>query len=149
MSETPPEYLLCDTSFVFHSERRRARPEHYAHWEPGLLQRIDAAVLAISVVTLAEARYGYLRARWGPARIEREERRLASFVQLPLIRTDLDHWAQLRALRQSNGIAASDNDLWIAATALSHSLTLVSCDRDHHHLAQLSALDVVYLPPTA
>jgi predicted nucleic acid-binding protein len=60
-----------------------------------MLDRIDACILAISVITLAEARYGYLNAGWGAVRIEREERRLAGFLQIPLDLTIVDEWARL------------------------------------------------------
>jgi predicted nucleic acid-binding protein len=54
--------------------------------------RCDRAILAISVITLAEARYGYLNANWGASRIEREERRLAGFLQLPLDLAVIDEY---------------------------------------------------------
>ena len=60
--------------------------------------RIDNAVLAISVITLAEARFGYLNAEWGERRITNEERRLASFLQIPLDFPDLDEWGQVEGL---------------------------------------------------
>jgi len=82
---------VCDTSFVGHSAKRSARPERYAHWPAQRLERIDTAILAISVITLAEARYGYLNADWGAARVAREERRLASFLQIPLDLTIVDN----------------------------------------------------------
>lgn len=39
-------------------------PARYAHWPADTLTRIEAAILAVSVITLAEARYGYLNAGW-------------------------------------------------------------------------------------
>ena len=59
------ERLLCDTSFVGFSARRASDPERFSHWPAETVERIDRAILAISVITLAEARYGYLHARWG------------------------------------------------------------------------------------
>jgi predicted nucleic acid-binding protein len=106
-SEGAPELLLCDTSFVAHAGARRSRPERYTHWSPGLLQRIEAAILAISVITLGEARFGYRNAKWSRARIEVEERRLASFLQIPLDIPDLDEWARLKDLSKRDGIAIS------------------------------------------
>lgn len=113
----PPERLLCDTSFVAHAGGRRARPERYEHWDPDVLNRIDGSILAISVITLAEARFGYQKANWGAKKITLEEQRLASFLQVPLDVSDLDEWARLRNLCQQRGWAISHNDLWIAATA--------------------------------
>jgi len=80
----PPERLLCDTSFAGASAKRPARSAAFTRWPTETVRRIDAGILAISVITLAEARYGYRNADWEPARIEREERRLAGFLQIPL-----------------------------------------------------------------
>lgn len=141
---TAPERLLCDTSFVGASAKRAAQPDRFAHWPQGTLDRIDAAILAISVITLAEARYGFLNANWGETRIVREERRLASFLQIPLDPTVVDEWARLKNLSQSNGWNVSDNDLWIAATASTRRHPLVTCDKDQARIDD-PALDVVYL----
>lgn len=142
-----PERLLCDTSFVGHAGVRRARPERYKHWDADTLSRIDSAILAISVVTLGEARFGYLKANWGERRIEDEERRLASFLQVPLDYPDLDEWARLRHLCEQHGWVISHNDLWIAATASTRGHPLVTCDQDQLRLDVDPAIEVIYLPP--
>ena len=143
--ESSPEQLLCDTSFVGHVGVRRIKPERYRHWDEEVVARIDAAILAISVLTLAEARFGYLNANWGEAKIEREERRLASFLQVPLDVPDLDEWARLRDWSKRQGIAIGDNDLWIAATASAQGLPLVTCDRDQARLQDALEVRVIYL----
>jgi predicted nucleic acid-binding protein len=145
----PPEFLLCDTSFVGHIGRRRAEPSRYAHWDTGLLRRVEEAVLAISVVTLAEARYGYLKAGWGERRIADEERRLRGFLQVPLDFPDLREWARLRHGSRQRGVRASDNDLWIAATASTRQHPLVTCDQDQVRLGADLPVPVLYLPPPA
>jgi predicted nucleic acid-binding protein len=144
-----PERLLCDTSFVGHVGVRRAKPQRYAHWSRAVTDRIDNAVLAISVVTLAEARFGYLNASWGEKRITDEERRLASFLQIPLDFPDLDEWAKLKNYSKKQGIAIGDNDLWIAATASTRGLDLVTCDEDQKRLDEILSISVVYLPPNS
>ncbi len=136
---------MCDTSFVGWSAKRVARPERFAHWPAEMLQRIDNAILAISVITLAEARFGYLNANWGNARIAREEQRLAGFLQVPLDLAVVDEWARLRALSKSNGWNVGDNDLWIAATASARGYALVTCDTDQARIAD-PKLDVLHLP---
>jgi predicted nucleic acid-binding protein len=142
---TAPERLLCDTSFVGASAKRAGRPERFAHWPQDTLDRIDTAILAISVITIAEARFGFRNANWGDSRIEREERRLATFLQIPLDPTVLDEWARLKDLSQRNGWNVSDNDLWIAATASTRRHPLVTCDKDQARIDD-AALEVVYLP---
>lgn len=144
-SASPPaERLLCDTSFVGHSARRLVKPERYATWPAELLARIEGAILAISVITLAEVRYGYLVAGWGPERIRKEERRLAGLLHVPLDATVLDEWARLRAASKRHGWNVGDNDLWIAATASSRGYALVTCDADQARIAD-PALEVLHL----
>ncbi|MGO9247442.1 MAG: type II toxin-antitoxin system VapC family toxin [Solirubrobacteraceae bacterium] len=111
------ERILCDTSFVGWSAKRATDPGRFAHWPVPVVERVERAILAISVVTLAEARYGYRNANWGQVRIEREEQRLASFLRVPLDEAILDEWARLRDLSERSGWNITDNDLWIAATA--------------------------------
>jgi len=145
VSASPPERLLCDTSFVGASAKRSAQPERFAHWPADTLGRIDTAILAISVITLAEARYGYLNASWGAARIDREEHRLAGFLQIPLDPSIVDEWARLRVLSRQNGWNVGDNDLWIAATASARCYALVTCDADQARIID-SKLEVLHLP---
>jgi predicted nucleic acid-binding protein len=54
--------------------------------------------------------------------------------------------AELQAAWE-NGIAISDNDLWIAATASMCRSPLVTCDRDHVRIAPELGGEVLYLAP--
>lgn len=140
------ERLLCDTSFVGWSAKRTANPGRFTHWPAPVTDRIDQAILAISVITLAEARFGYLHANWGAPRIAREEQRLASFLQVPMDASILDEWARLKNLSQRSGWSITDNDLWIAATASTRGYPLVTCDSDQAHISDAN-LTVLHLPP--
>lgn len=140
-----PERLVCDTSFVGASAKRSAQLDRFSHWPQKTLDRIDAAILAISVITLAEARYGYLNAGWGDARVQREERRLAGFLRIPLDLAIVDEWARLKVLSRQNGWNVADNDLWIAATASARGYALVTCDADQARIDD-PAVEVVHLP---
>ncbi|CAN5193136.1 hypothetical protein BH24ACT23_BH24ACT23_00620 [soil metagenome] len=141
-----PERLLCDTSFVGHVGKRLAKPERYLHWDRETVERIEKAVLEISVMSVAEARFGYLKADWGQPRIQAEEARLAGFVQVPLDALVIDEWARFRLLRKTEGWAIGDNDLWIAATASTRGHPLVTCDEGQARLGADPALEVVFLP---
>jgi predicted nucleic acid-binding protein len=141
------ETLVCDTSFVSHDWRRLRVPDRYRHWDAATVSRLDAARLAISVVTIAEVRFGQLRGRWGDRRIARSERMLARFMPLTLDDPQLDEWARLRNAARAGGIAIGDNDLWIAATASVRETVLVTCDRDHLRIARDLPVEVMYLRP--
>jgi predicted nucleic acid-binding protein len=141
------EILVCDSSFVGHLLQRGRMPRRYGGWDRAVLERIYGGVLTISVVTVAEMRAGYLKARWGSGRIAEAERTVAEFAPILIGDPQLDEWARLRVAARRRGVALSDNDLWIAATASSRGCTLVTCDRDHLRIAAELPGDVVYLAP--
>lgn len=142
-----PEVVVCDSSFVGATARRATHPDQFAHWPQQTIARIESAILAISVITLAESRFGFASANWGPAKIAREEQRLAGFLQLPLDMSVVDEWARLKTLSKQNGWNVGDNDLWIAATAGSRRHALVTCDQDQSRITD-PGVEVIYLPLT-
>jgi predicted nucleic acid-binding protein len=140
------EFMLCDTSFVGWSARVARSPDVITGWPSATVGRIERAILAISVITLAETRFGFLNAKWGDTRIEREERRLAGFLQVPLDMKIVDEWARLKHVSAGSGWNVGDNDLWIAATASTRGYPLVTCDADHGRISD-PAVEVIHLPP--
>jgi predicted nucleic acid-binding protein len=141
------ETLIFDTSVIGHLSRRKERPGRYAHWEQRLVERVEAAVRVISVVTLAELHAGYLGAGWGRQKTVAAERMLSSFIPVFIDDPHLREWARLWVAARSRGIAVSDNDLWIAATAIVLGRGLVTCDRDHVRLAPDLPVEVMFLAP--
>lgn len=98
--------------------------------------------IAVSVVTLAELRLGVLLARGVSAR----QRRLSTLQfasSLNPVPIDIDvagEWTRITAeLRQSER-RAPINDVWIAATAISHSMSVITQDADYD---LIPGLDVV------
>jgi hypothetical protein len=71
-----PEITLCDTTFVGLQERAGTKPETIAHWPSEILERLDRAILALSVISLAEVRAGRIHGGWSDARAQRQEDRL-------------------------------------------------------------------------
>jgi tRNA(fMet)-specific endonuclease VapC len=108
-----------------------------------LLSRLADEGFALSVITWGEIYEGLLG---GPD----PERHIAQFdaftaAGLELISPDLAiarEYARLRFELRSRGRMIPDNDIWIAATALSHGLTLLGRDR---HFERIPAL-VLYRP---
>lgn len=141
------ETLVCDTSFVGHFLRRRRQPERYAHWSETDIARVRAAILAISIVTVAELRAGYIQAGWSSRRVADAERRWAGFSPVLIDDPYLNEWARLRTVAWKTGIAISDNDLWVAATASVRSRVLVTCDRDHLRIARALNGEVLFFEP--
>jgi len=139
------EVILCDTTFVSLQERAGQRPETVAHWPRETVKRLDAAILALSVFSLAELRAGRIHAGWGERRSEQQEARLKAFLLVPIDEDILDRYALLHAWNLK-GHGINHNDLWIAASAISRGIPLVSCDMDHGEIAQDHQLDLLYLP---
>jgi predicted nucleic acid-binding protein len=102
-----PETVLCDTSFVSVVQSSGV----LATWPANVRARLDAAVLAINVVTLAELRDGHIYAGWGATRRARAEQLIASYLLVPLDMATVNECARLRA-----------------ATANTRGWPLVSCD---------------------
>jgi tRNA(fMet)-specific endonuclease VapC len=142
------ERLVFDTSVVGHLLRQEKYPERYAQWNAdGSSERMAQAARAISLVTIAEARAGYLIGGWRLAKMEESERHLATFVHIPVERDFVGEWARLCCQARKRGIAIGDNDLWIAATAHACGHPLVTCDRDHERIADDLGVEVVFLAP--
>lgn len=112
---------LADTSFFIAAES--ARPFKRA---------VVPAQLAVSVITIGELRAGVLTAASGEARA----RRLSTLESaLTLDPIDIDDaiaasWAQLRLNLREMGRRMPVNDSWIAATAITLGIPVVTQDDD-------------------
>lgn len=151
MTTAHREILVCDTSFLGVASRPRTNANVALDWPPDAVSRINSATLAISVVTEAEIRAGWITANWGERRIAEHAQALASLLRFPLDDGIVERWADLAAARKARGRPGiSDNDLWIAATAVERGCPLVSCD--HHHGRDMpllaAGLEVIFLPPS-
>lgn len=141
------ETVICDSSFVGLLTRQETTSGSSGRRDEVFTERIETASLAISVVTVAEARAGYLKAGWGGSRVAAAERHLRRFDWIPVERSHVDEWARLRVAAKRRGVALSDNDLWIATTASVREQALVTCDRDHQRIAAELPVEVVFLAP--
>lgn len=100
---------------------------------------------AISVVTLAELRAGVLAAR----DLDTRTRRLATieglgnFEVIPVDQGVAAMWAEMRVHLALEGRRINVNDLWIAATAASRHLALVTQDDDFQAIEGFHGLHVV------
>jgi predicted nucleic acid-binding protein len=139
--------LICDTSFVWHLWRRLRTPWRYGHWDAGAIDRIEAAMLAISIVTIAESRAGQLQDGWGGRRVAQAERILATFLLITIDDPHINEWARLSVAARARGVAIGDNDLWIAAIASTRKQTLVTCDKDQVRLGPELGVEVLFLAP--
>ncbi len=141
-----PEYVVCDTTFVSIMRTARGRPQRIVHWPTDVLARLDRAVLAISVVTLAELRAGHIRAEFPPERVARHMETINTYLPMPLDMDVVECWAALDAQRKDSGQwGVDDNDLWIIATAQARGWPVVSSDYKWLNVPDLA---LIYLPST-
>jgi len=131
--------FLLDTNAI--SEWQKPRPN------PGLIawtESADEEKLFLSVVTLAEVRYGVERMALGSRR-HRYERWLEHELPfrfegriLPVSHRIADAWGRIVARCASDGKPISAIDGFLAATAEVHRLTLVT--RNVHHFTALKTV---------
>jgi tRNA(fMet)-specific endonuclease VapC len=103
-----------------------------------LLSALEPDGLAISLITYGEVYDGIYYGR-DPRSAERAFRRfLRGVTVFPLSRTIMRRFARLRGQLRRQGLTIQDPDLLIAATALTHDLTLVT--RNVRHFGRIPDL---------
>jgi len=113
--------VLIDTSVLIEVEREREVLE----------QLPQDAQHSISVITVSELLHGVHRAAPDHVRIRRQvvvEALLGAIEQLPITSHIARLHAQIWAELQAKGEVVGAHDLWIAATALTHGLTLATAN---------------------
>jgi tRNA(fMet)-specific endonuclease VapC len=88
-------------------------------------------LVAVSFVTYGELLFGAFKKNWGTNKVEDLKQRLRAVVIVPYDHEMCSTYARLKVRLQSNGMSAADNDLWIAACAVRHSIPLISNNRKH------------------
>lgn len=100
--------------------------------------------VVICSVVRGEVRYGIERLPQGRRRQELEANATRVFIIIPCEPVPAaagDHYAMVKVNRQRHGLTLDENDLWIAATALALSATLVTRDTDFQQIAGLMVED--------
>ena len=83
-------------------------------------------------IAVGEIRYGIERLPTGKRRSHLETRSqqvLSSLLIEPITDPISDEYGRLKASLEAQGLNLNDNDLWIAATALTLNFTLISRDK--------------------
>jgi tRNA(fMet)-specific endonuclease VapC len=117
---------------------------------PGVKAEVqEASELFLSPIVLGELRSGFLKG----ARREENEKELREFLasprcSVPVIDDETSHrYAAIHDYLRRKGTPVSPNDLWIAASAAQHGLTVVTLDGDFDLIPQV--LVRKFEPPTS
>ena len=130
-------YLLDTTTFSALMRRAPKVRARIANLSTG-----DRAV--ICTITRGEILYGLTRLPPGKRRQDLEAEATNLFNQLdclPVPEAAGDHYATIKWAAERQGTPLDENDLWIAATALSLSAVLVSTDSDFQRVTGLKLED--------
>lgn len=109
--------VVLDTNIVSYIMRGHTLAEAYR-------PLLTGNFLAVSFMTVAELYEGARRAAWGARRIGALEAALRMYVVLPFDIEVCRKWADVRVARRAQPISV--DDAWIAATALTHDIPLVT-----------------------
>ena len=95
------------------------------------LRHVEGRTTALSFITVGELLFGAFRRDWGERRTGDLQGRLRAAFILPLDHEACVAYAGLKTRLRRQGQVLADNDLWIAALAVRHSVPLVSNNRKH------------------
>lgn len=117
--------VVVDTSIAsIWFKKRQPLAERY-------LALVGGLTPALPAIAKAELLYGAFHGRWSANSIMALRVYIDEFQLLPIDENTLEVWAMLRNECRRFGIGNSENDAWIAATALAFDGVLVTHDRDH------------------
>jgi predicted nucleic acid-binding protein len=128
-----PRRALADTSVFIGLEATRFDISHFGDFEWG-----------VSAVTLGELRLGVLQAQ-NP---EAASRRLSTyqlaqrFEPLAVDEAVSEAWALLISKLRTAGHRAPINDSWIAATAITHGVPIVTQDSDYDVMPDVEVIRI-------
>ena len=105
---------------------RKRQPNAHRYWT-----LVSGLTLFLPSIAKAELLYGAYRGGWSSDNVVALRAYIEGFEPLPIDENTIETWAMLRNECRRLGIGNTENDAWIAATALSFNCTLVSHDRDH------------------
>jgi tRNA(fMet)-specific endonuclease VapC len=92
-------------------------------------------LVAVSFITVGELLFGAAKNNWSKARLEELKSRLHSIVVVPYDYAVCETYGHIKAALPK-GRTIADNDLWIAACAIRHSIPLVTHNRRHFEVVK-------------
>jgi len=127
-----PGRLIVDTSVLI----------NYLRGRPGLAVLESVSEIYLPAMVLAELQIGWLRAHDFPHRqMQRFEDLVSIMFFLPILRSTVSFYIEVRRSLELVHAIIPENDLWIAATAKEHDLPLLTSDEHFSRVAGISVLN--------
>lgn len=140
------KHIVLDTCIILHI----LRANELGKKSLDIIENLgDDVIIIISVVTKAELESLKIQQAWGANRVQKLNAFLATAIYIDINSSDsmlLESYAKIDAYSKKKGTdkngnilsgssrTMGKNDLWIAATAYSLNLTLMTADGDFDHL---------------
>lgn len=105
--------------------------------DPASRRRIRDKVVFLSVITLGELYYGARESSRIGRNIAYVNAMVAGFEVLKCTKGTAHHYAVIKDRLRITARPIPENDIWIAATAIQHGLTLITRDSDFAAVAGL------------
>lgn len=126
--------LVLDTNIVSYLMRGHRLASAYR-------PHLEGHSLTISFMTVGELHEGAYRAGWGPRRLSKLKETIGTYIVIPFSIEVCQEWGAIRYERRTRTIAV--DDAWIAATARTYGLPLVTHNpRDFSNIEGLNVLRV-------
>jgi tRNA(fMet)-specific endonuclease VapC len=131
--------VLLDTDvFSYLARTHDARGDAYR-------PHVQGKTVAISFITVGEIYFGAEKRKWSSKTLSTFLERLKAVVVVPSDHEVCREYGTLKAALRETGIVVADNDLWIAACAIRHSIPLISNNR--RHFENIPGLHLISLAP--
>jgi len=98
--------------------------------EAVIRQRLPETTVYVSSITIGELYYGAYHSQHVTNNIRQIENFIAINTIIPCDEITSQHYGRVKNMLRAKGRPIPENDIWIAATALQHGLTVVT--RDAH-----------------
>ena len=128
--------LVLDTNIVSFLMRGHQLADLY-------LPYLEGHTLAVSFMTVGELYEGAFRAGWGQDRLAKLRETVSAYVVIPFSFEICRQWGIIRWERRRQPIAV--DDAWIAATARTHALPLVT--HNPKDFREIEELEVIFSEP--
>jgi tRNA(fMet)-specific endonuclease VapC len=126
-----PNRLIVDTSVLI----------NYLRGRPGFPALDSVSEIYLPAMVLAELQVGWLHAHGSPHKqMRRFEDLLSIMLFLPILRSTVSFYIEVRRSLELVNAIIPENDLWIAATALERDLPLLTSD---DHFRRVSGIKLV------